>query len=562
MKKKRKIISLLLVLSLLLSVPAVQSDAKTKTPKLVKKKITIYVGVKKEVKSKNVKKTTKVKIIQSKKAKKIAKVTWSKKKKVLSVKGKKKGKTSIKVRFKMKTNKTKKAKWYTSKLSITVNTKAIASPRSSANANNNSVRPTPTATVTSSTEPTASQSAEPTPILPLPEMPTYTGEYSGDEEPALKDVYQKYFLMGAAINGSSTTTMALNHKGMTGILLKHFNSTVMSNLMKPEHLLDQEKTKQSADGMPVCKFDTCDSALKFCLDNGIKMRGHTLVWHNQAPDWFFYEDYDTSKKLVDAETMEKRMESYIKQVLTHCQTNFPGVIYCWDVVNECVCTDANSYVITEGGWKLRSATKQDNDFTHDEAKANFWYATMGEGYVEKAFRYARKYADPDVKLFYNDYNPFMTEKMNNIYMMCDELKQKGLIDGIGLQPTVLIDWPELNTTNSGSFRTCLQKYSELGLEIQITELSFELRGISNPTENHLHKQAERYEEFMRLLLEMDSDNNGPCNITSVTVFGICDDYPLYENHKQNLYLWTKDCEPKECFYSYLQPGLELYEKAK
>ena len=73
------------------------------------------------------------------------------------------------------------------------------------------------------------------------------------------------------------------------------------------------------------------------------------------------------------------------------------------------------------------------------------------------------------------------------------------------------------------------------------------------------KQSDRYEEFMRLLLEEDSDNGGPCNITSVTVFGICDDYPLYDNFEQNLYLWDKFCDPKLCLHGFLRPGMELIE---
>lgn len=71
--------------------------------------------------------------------------------------------------------------------------------------------------------------------------------------------------------------MAIKHKGMAKILKENFNSTTLSNLMKPDYLLDEKATKKSKDGMPVCKFDTCDPALKFCQENGIKMRGHTIA---------------------------------------------------------------------------------------------------------------------------------------------------------------------------------------------------------------------------------------------------------------------------------------------
>ncbi len=371
----------------------------------------------------------------------------------------------------------------------------------------------------------------------------------------VKEIYQDYFLVGAAINGSDVDTAAINHEGMSEILKEHFNSTTLSNLMKPDYLLDQKASKKSKDGMPVCKFDACDPSLAFCQENGIKMRGHTLIWHNQTPKWFFFKDYDeSSKKLVDKKTMERRMESYIRQVLEHCQKKYPGVVYAWDVINECVCVDEGSYVETKSGWKLRGSTKKDNDFTHDDAVANLWYTTMGEGYVEKAFAFARKYADKDVKLFYNDYNVFQTEKMENIYQMVSELKKKNIIDGIGLQPTVLLSWPELDSDSEGSFKTCLEKYAELDLELQITELSFKIEE-GRVDEDTLQVQADRYREFMELLLKEDTEGGGPCNITSVTVFGICDDYPLYDDFTQNLYLWDKECQPKPCFYAFAEPGL-------
>lgn len=540
-----KVLAVAMLLSIITGTPA-PAGAAVKKPKLAKKRITVMVGKSSTLLTKNVSKKTKVKIKQSTASKKIASVKWNKQTKKLKIGGKKKGTTTVTVMF------TKSKKTFRTKLKITVKKKIICvlPPK-------RTEAPTeaPSATAEVSPSPTVSPSASP--IVTVTPLPTFEAEYEDDITP-IKDIYSDYFMVGAAINGSAYNTMALHHKGMAGILKKHFNSTVMSNLMKPEHTLDEAASRASADGMPVCKFDTCDAALKFCMDNGIKMRGHTLVWHNQAPEWFFYEDYDTTKDLVDAETMDRRMESYIRQVITHCQDNFPGVVYCWDVVNECVCVDKDSYIVTKGGWKLRASTKSDNDFTHDDYVKNYWYATMGETYVEKAFEYARKYADKDVKLFYNDYNVFQTDKMNNIYMMVDELKEKGLIDGIGLQPTVLIDWPELDTDNAGSFKTCLEKYAELGLEIQVTELSFKLKG--DATEKALQNQADRYREFMGLLLKEDSDNGGPCNITSVTVFGICDDYPLYDNFSQNLYLWDKNCVPKPCLYAFIEPGLNKEEK--
>lgn len=540
MTKYKKIVSLLLCCAMLVQLGTISIDAKKKTPKLAKTTVTVTKGKSLKVSTKYVTSKTKVKIYETKKSKKIARLTWNKKQKKVIVSGKKAGKVKVTIRFRVSSKTYRKA--------LTVKVK-------------NPAKQTAVQTPTSTTSPVVTAPTTtpvPTPVKTPRPTPRADEPYKGDNSLPIKDIYADYFMVGAAINGSSLETMALNHRGMTDILEKHFNSTVLSNLMKPDSLLDQSASKASADGMPVCTFETCDPALEFCKEKGIKMRGHTLLWHNQTPSWFFYEDYDTSKKLVDSATMEKRMESYIAQVMGHCQDNYPGVIYCWDVVNECICVDAGSYIVTKGGWKLRASTLTDNDFAHDEAISNYWYTVMGETYVEKAFTYARKYADEGVKLFYNDYNVFQVEKRDNIYMMVDELKQKGIIDGIGLQPTVGMNYPTLNSDSDGSFKQCLEKYAKLGLELQVTELSFKLT--TPATTSFLEDQAKRYGEFMQLLIDMDSDNGGPCNITSVTVFGICDDYPLYTNSKQNLYLWSKYCEPKPCFYSFIQPGLDLLAK--
>ena len=61
-------------------------------------------------------------------------------------------------------------------------------------------------------------------------------------------------------------------------------------------------------------------------------------------------------------------------------------------------------------------------------------------------------------------------------------------------------------------------------------------------------------EEKRKICLMDTANGGPCNITSVTVFGICDDYPLYDDLVQCLYLWNKNAKPKESFYRVREVG--------
>lgn len=355
----------------------------------------------------------------------------------------------------------------------------------------------------------------------------------------LKDAFAEDFKVGVAVN-----PYQLNDKETSALICENFNSITMENAMKPEGLLDQWASEESKDGMPEINKENLDEVLGLAKEKGLSLRGHCLVWHNQTPEWFFKKNYDEKKGYVSKKVMEKRMENYIKGVLTYCQENYPGVVYCWDVVNECVDDGAGD---TSVDWNCRSSFNGGD---------NFWYATMGTDYVEKAFEFARKYADPEVKLIYNDYNVYMPLKMESIYNLVKGLKEKNLIDGIGLQPTVDLYSPdELSGDSYDSFENCLKKYAELDLDIQITELSFKIdEDTGERDEKSLKRQADRYQEMFELLKKMDTAGSGPCNITSVTVFGICDDYPLYDDLEQCLYLWDKDCKAKEAFYRIREVG--------
>ena len=326
-------------------------------------------------------------------------------------------------------------------------------------------------------------------------------------EPALKDYVSKYFTLGVGINGSTLENQTLNVPEYMAVSKKHFNSVTMTNLMKSCYILDQTGSIESlatGDGSPVLNFASIDPTLSWCMENGMKMRGHTLVWHAQAPEWFFREGYKEDGEYVDKETMLFRMESYIKQMLTHVQENFPGVIYCWDVVNEAVDPDKGD---------------KDSFFlcrTESDSGANPWYMTIGEEYVEMAFTYARKYADKDVKLFYNDFNTYMTEKRNAIIKLCESLNEKGLIDGIGMQGYWGIDYPGMTTIEN-----TIRLFARLGLEIQITELSI---SVDEENEEELKKQADAYGSVFIKLRMLDDAAGGPANITNVTFFGLIDHY--------------------------------------
>lgn len=399
------------------------------------------------------------------------------------------------------------------------------------------VTPVPTATP----EPTATPkpTATPVPVVAYDEgyWQRVTDEYADGRfdltaalmQPALKDLCKGYFKMGVGLTGSALQNMAIQSDEYMTVARKHFNSCTLTNLMKPTYMLDQTGcVKNAAEGNeePALTFACVDEILQWCVDNEVPMRGHTLVWHTQTPDWFFREGYKNDGEYVDRETMLIRLDSYIKQVLTYCQDNYPGAIYCWDVVNEAVDEggDPNSFYL------CRTKT--------GEGDPNPWYVVVGDDYVEQAFRSARKYAAEDVKLFYNDFNTYFSKKRDAIYRLCEHLKEEGLIDGIGMQGY----WTGANT---GSIEMAIKTFAKLGLEIQITELSIDAADLS---EEELEKQAKSYGSLFYMFSYLDEQGGGPANITSVTLFGLQDGFVMYNgSDKTTSRIFDKDFQPKPAF---------------
>jgi len=389
---------------------------------------------------------------------------------------------------------------------------------------------------------TDTQKVVPTTELTNTPAPTSTPTPTvAPEDASLKDLCGNFFSFGVGINGSTLDNLTLHSEKYMALVKQHFNSVTLSNLMKSCYILKQNESMENVkngDGTPVLTYESIDPTLKWCMDNGVGMRGHTLVWHTQAPNWFFREGYTNDGAYVDKETMLFRMESYIKQLMSHVQEEFPGVVYCWDVVNEAVdpgSADPN----TNFGCRT----------THGEGEANPWYVTIGPEYVEMAFTYARKYAAEGVKLFYNDFNTYQSDKCQYIYNLCKDLKEKGLIDGIGMQGYWGIDYP--STSSIGS---ALLKFSELDLEIHITELSI---GVDEETPEQFEAQAKAYGNIFFMLRNKDKEGGGPANITNVTVFGLIDHYQPTDT--TNARLFDSDYQPKPAYYKVYNMFRSMYK---
>ncbi|NOW96390.1 endo-1,4-beta-xylanase [Mucilaginibacter sp. SG564] len=246
----------------------------------------------------------------------------------------------------------------------------------------------------------------------------------------LKDYYKSYFPIGVAVNIAAIS-------GAEADLIEHeFNSVTPENDMKmgPIHPRENEYNWKNADAI-----------VTFAQKHHIKIRGHNLLWHNQAPAWMFR---DSVGNLVSKEVLLKRLKDHITTVVKH----FKGKIYAWDVVNEAIDDNPSNYL-----------------------RNSLWYQICGEDFIPKAFEFAHE-ADPNAALYYNDYNSEIPSKRDKICRLLKSLiDAKVPVNGVGMQG----HW-KMNDPTPEQIREAIDKYAALGLKIQITELDITIRSTRPP----------------------------------------------------------------------------------
>lgn len=347
------------------------------------------------------------------------------------------------------------------------------------------------------------------------------------EEPEpLKDIYGAGLTLGMCLN---PTTIGDKYKDA---VTKNFSSVTCENEMKADCVLNKSLCLQNVtenQAYVAVDFSACKDIIQYCVDNELRMRYHTLVWHNQTPDWFFYEDYDTSKSLADTETMKKRMENYIHAVVSYFDTNCPELIYTIDVVNEAFNGD--------GTYKVKETE-------------NKWYEIFGSSYVYYAFLYTREALNSsenmkEVTLVYNDYNMLYKEKtvaegLENIFSE-HGADVHDYVDVIGFQGHIDI------TVDVSKYTSVMKAYSDKGYEIQITELDVGIPKVKTgdePSREQYIEQGEYIRSLMSAILELKEQD---CNISAVTLWGINDSNSWRKDvDGYNAYglLWSDEMEPK------------------
>jgi len=330
---------------------------------------------------------------------------------------------------------------------------------------------------------------------------------------SLKDVFQDKFYIGTAMN---TGQILGKDTASIRIIKQQFNTITAENCMKCGPLQPEEGK---------FNFALADQFIEFGVQNQMFIVGHNLVWHSQAPKWFFV---DAQGNDVSREVLISRMKNHIQTVVGR----YKGKVKGWDVVNEAILDD--------GSWR--------------ESK---FVQIIGPDFVKLAFRFAQE-ADPDAELYYNDYSMALPGRREGVVKMVKDMQKDGIrIDGIGMQGHCSMDFPKIE-----EFEKSIVAFASLGVKVMITEMDIsalpspkdkqgadvdsrvDYKAELNPYTNGLPEEiekahAKRYKDFFDLFVEHQD------KISRVTLWGVQDgqswknnfpvpgrtDYPLLFDRK-------------------------------
>ena len=309
-------------------------------------------------------------------------------------------------------------------------------------------------------------------------------------------LYEKYvpynIKIGAAFNHGNLN----NYDDIAG----HFNSFTCENEMKWVSTEPQNGNYT---------FEHADAMVRWAEAHNMKVRGHTLVWHTQTPEWVWSGGRDQTLANID---------DHIETMLRHFNA-VDDTVYCWDVVNEAL---------------------DDNDSNQNETyRKSGFYNSVGKEYIAHAFKKADAVAreiGSDVQLFYNDYNLDNPNKRAKAVKLIEYVRsQGGRIDGIGMQGHYKMPTFKSNLAN---FEESIKTFTGMGLDVQLTELDLSIYAWQEPgikpfDESLEQEQAELYGEIFRILRKYSTPwKEGAGVVTGATFWGVADDYTWLDSQNQ------------------------------
>lgn len=328
-----------------------------------------------------------------------------------------------------------------------------------------------------------------------------------DSTKGLKDYYKAYFPIGVAVTPHLSPDEAK-------LVLQNFNSLTAENAMKMGPIHPEENRYYWAGA---------DSIVDFAQKKGLRMRGHTLCWHQQTPSWLFRDTVTHTN--VTKEVLLKRLKDHITTVVDR----YKGKVYGWDVVNEVIADD-----------------------TATNFRNSIWYQICGEDFVTKAFEYAHA-ADPTAILFYNDYNTENPIKREKIYRMVKKmLDAKVPIHGVGLQA----HW-SINNPSQQELENSIKMFSSLGLQVQITELDVSVYAgrqggqlIQGQAQTAVFTPEMEQQQLEKYKMAFEVFRKYKEAITGITFWNISDRSSWLDNRGRKNFplLFDQNLKPKKAFW--------------
>lgn len=341
----------------------------------------------------------------------------------------------------------------------------------------------------------AGLAASPSPAVSRqPVFPTFTPTPTSIPDRSLRDLAEP---AGIFIGAASGLGPLLNDPDYTRLLSREFN------------LLTPEVSMKWGDIHPEPErfdFTGADTLVEFAQQNGMAMRGHTLVWDYALPQW-----------LVEGEFTRDELRALLREHIYTVAGRYRGQIYAWDVVNE---------PLDENG----------------DLRDTFWLRAIGPEYISLALHWAHE-ADPEALLFINEFGAEgKSAKSEGLFALAEGLLGVGApLHGIGLQMHVGVDW----TPPAADLAANLGRFHDLGLEVHITEMDVRLQGSGLDEREALARQADVYREALGVCLQAP-------NCRAFITWGVTDRYswiPYFTGHPDAPLLFDEEGRPKPAYYA-------------
>ena len=366
---------------------------------------------------------------------------------------------------------------------------------------------------------------------------------------------------------------AVADSATTAYIKENFNSLTAENEMKPCNVLGYQPTILTIEEaknqgyiipdsyteayVPQINYSNIDKLLKYAYDNGIRVRYHGLLWHEQSSNWFFRKNFDSSASYVTPEIMDARNEFFITNVMSHVYSGqYKDVVYCWDVINE-------YFHMTECISRIRTEANPDGDKNED---VKCYYEVYGDKifedasdpinspvksnpeYIKKAFKTAhdilKSYGlENKVELVYNDYDTNMNDvrrftiEVANYINSKDELNPDGekLLTTIGMQAH-----NKLGKHSISGHVSTIDAIKQAGYNIQFTEFDLALNGRS---------EAEQLQYLEDLITVIALESQDGAHFTCFSWWGMTDSSSWLGANESPLLCGTSVNDKKPAYYT-------------